>query len=751
MSKIFTRLIVFSLPLCVAWSACVFEDADVECLTNERYFQQRVWNSFMSTECFACHNAQGVANETDLVLASSNEPGFLQRNFELVREVSLLERDGTSIILLKPSAQVSHGGGEVFTEGSEKYRALETMIERFDNPVDCPDVSGGFFDDAEMLDNESTLRKATLAISGRLPNAAELDQVRAGDRQDFEAVMSGVLDEDGFYQRLGEIYNDAFLTDRYVGGNRAVDLLDEDDFPQAYWHENLDENLFSERFRDLADDNTNNSVARAPLELIKDVVRYERPFTEILTADYMMVNAYSAQVYGIEGIEFTDPSDPSEFRIGRIPGVPHAGVLSDPMFLNRFPTTDTNRNRHRSRMTFEFFLATDILSIADRPLGEENILGTNPTLFDPNCNVCHTNVDPVAGAFQNWDDRGRFRPPESGWFGDMLQPGYKDETIPPEQWLNSLQWLSQRISEDPLFSLAAVQKAYEGILGQTPLKAPADPNAPDASVKQRAFDAQSATFQEIAKRFREGGMNYKAMVVDLILSPYFRADNASEVKDEYSELGTARFLTPELLNRKISATLGSGWTRGFDGRSYLLSSSEFLIFYGGIDSDNVTNRITEPNGLMSAISTRMTNEMSCQSVPQDFFRPQADRLLFPHVEPTFAPEDSNGFEVTASTDAIRKNIQHLHQRLLGERLPNGSEELEATFALFIDTWREGAALRANDEISQDLPWRCQVRDDPSTGVELDDEQRLRRDENYTIRAWMAVVTYLLSDYRFLHE
>jgi len=57
----------------------------------------------------------------------------------------------------------------------------------------------------------------------------------------------------------------------------------------------------------------------------------------------------------------------------------------------------------------------------------------------------------------------------------------------------------------------------------------------------------------------------------------------------------------------------------------------------------------------------------------------------------------------------------------------------------------------NDEISQDLPYRCQVREDPNTGIELENEERLRRDENYTIRAWMAVVTYLLSDYRFLHE
>ncbi len=41
--------------------------------------------------------------------------------------------------------------------------------------------------------------------------------------------------------------------------------------------------------------------------------------------------------------------------------------------------------------------------------------------------------------------------------------------------------------------------------------------------------------------------------------------------------------------------------------------------------------------------------------------------------------------------------------------------------------------------------------DPITGEDLPEERRVRRDEDYTMRAWMAVVTYLLSDYDFLYE
>ena len=31
------------------------------------------------------------------------------------------------------------------------------------------------------------------------------------------------------------------------------------------------------------------------------------------------------------------------------------------------------------------------------------------------------------------------------------------------------------------------------------------------------------------------------------------------------------------------------------------------------------------------------------------------------------------------------------------------------------------------------------------------EEQITSDESYVIRAWMAVVTYLLSDYKFLFE
>lgn len=744
-------LVTLALPI-----ACVTETPEVkppaQCVPTERYFADDVWGAFMSSSCFACHNAQGAARGTDLVLQSSNQPGFLEANLATVQNVAALERDGVSILLLKPSMQVDHGGGLVIEKDGAEYKALQELISRFKSPVQCENTEAEFnFDGVVMLDEQETLRKSALALVGRLPTAEEYERVAGGDVADVEAVLDEMLQEEAFYGRVKEIYNDLFLTNRYLGGNRAVDLLDDDDYPNRRWHEALDETQYSPEYIEAARENTNNSVAQEPLELIAYIVKNDLPFSEIVTADYMMVNGYSAQVYGITDVEFDNPADPGEFRPGRIPGVPHAGVLSSPMFLNRFPTTATNRNRHRSRMAYQFFLATDVMKLAERPVDPASIVDHNPTMNNPQCTVCHENIDPVAGTFQNWDETGRYRPPESGWFSDMRTPGYKGATVPPERWSSSLSWLGEQLAQDPLFALSAVHTLYKGLTGQTPLTVPPDPAAADYQAKMTAYEAQDKIFKEIAQRFVDDNYNLKTLVKGILLSPYFRAEEAAVEQVELAELGTARFLTPELLHRKIEATTGYPWVRRYDQRPYLLRSDEFLIFYGGIDSDAVTQRITEPNGLMSAIGQRMANEMSCTAGPRDFTLDAADRKLFPLVEMTYEPEDANGFEVTGAVQAIKANIQHLHERLLGEKLTVDDPEVERTYNLFLETWREGKQLVAEDQVDDYLPYQCRAERDFWTDEELPEERRVNRDANYTVRAWMAVLSYLLSDYRFLHE
>jgi hypothetical protein len=713
-----------------------------ECIPTETYFADEVWNTFMGTDCLGCHNAQGIARQSDLVLQSASQPGYLRANLASVQNVAEYERDGLSVLLLKPTAAVEHGGARRFEEGSDEYQALEGLIERFNNPVDCEVEVGDAFEGVVYAPHDDTLRKAAITLVGRLPTDDEYAIVREDGLPGLEFVLDGMMMEEAFYDRMVELYNDHFLTDRYLGGNDALNLLDDDDFPNKYWDEALDEGTYNPEFIELAQRNTNNSVARAPLALVRHVVENDLPFSEIITADYMMVNAYSAKVYQVEDqVTFDDPSDPNEWQVARLDGVPHSGVLTSPMFLNRFPTTDTNRNRHRSRMVYKFFLATDILALADR-VNADSIAGLNPTMNDPVCTVCHDNLDPVAGAFQNWDDQGRYRPPEGGWFADMRPPGYKGEVMPASEWGGSLQWIGQRVADDPLFHTATVHTIYQGLTGQEPLRPTLDPDG---------AEAQEVIFTQIAERFAEKDMNVKEVVKGVILSPYFRAVDANVEKPELAEVGTARFLTPEILDRKIETVMGAPWSRGYDGRPYLLDTNEYRIYYGGHDSDGVISRITEPNGLMAAVARRMANDVACATVARDFTRYPENRLLFPYVERTYEPVDQNGFPIAGAEAAIKANIQYLHLRILGEKLDLEDTDIDRTYHLFLQTWQEGRDGVIADEINDYMDYSCRATVDPYTGEDLPEEQQVYRDENYITRAWMAVTAYMLSDYRFLHE
>ena len=59
-------------------------------------------------------------------------------------------------------------------------------------------------------------------------------------------------------------------------------------------------------------------------------------------------------------------------------------------------------------------------------------------------------------------------------------------------------------------------------------------------------------------------------------------------------------------------------------------------------------------------------------------------------------------------------------------------------------------LAEDSEYSINLPTPCRVTTDRITGEELGDAA-ITEDPEYTIRAWMAVVSYLLGDFTFLYE
>ena len=156
------------------------------------------------------------------------------------------------------------------------------------------------------------------------------------------------------------------------------------------------------------------------------------------------------------------------------------------------------------------------------------------------------------------------------------------------------------------------------------------------------------------------------------------------------------------------------------------------ILYGGINSQTVTERLTEPSGAMGAIQRIMANDVSCKHVTPDFALESSKRLLFPQIEKDVVPGSS-----PANDLKIRKAIVHLHSHLLDRQEAINHPEVERTFKLFSAVVTEAKKRKGIDKRESYFCGRI-------------DGKRVE-DPHYTLRGWRAVVTYLLRQPDFLYE
>ena len=434
----------------------------------EDIFRQYISSPVVQTKCVTCHVAGGLSGHTRLVLVPDSEADHEARNLRAFESLlKAVESDGGAGYVLNKIQGVGHGGGVQVAAGSEDFVNMQRFLG----------VLGGggssfaeltaetLFDTVLLAPAWKTLRRAALIFAGRIPTPSEDAAVQAGDESVLRATIRGFMQGPEFHEFLIRASNDRLLTERMgwtIDPNEPylVDFTNEAfDRKKAAWASGNRREFFNWM------DRVQFGFRRAPLELIAHVAMNDRPYTEILTADYIMANPWAAEAYG-SSTRFTDPEDVYEFRPSRIAGYyrkgegfhveydpivqanrvfnrgsmatryPHAGILNTTSFLYRYPSTATNRNRARSRWTYYHFLGLDVEKSASRTTDPVALADTNnPTLHNPNCTVCHSVLDPLAGAFQNYGDEGFYK---DQWDGlDSLDDLYKKGTSQPvvaESW-----------------------------------------------------------------------------------------------------------------------------------------------------------------------------------------------------------------------------------------------------------------------------------------------------------------------------
>ncbi len=764
--------VLFSLLL-INSSATVLCDEAGKSLND--FFADEVWPKIGAKKCLKCHKPGGDAEESEFILrdpsrdSSDGRGESLKHNQAAFEKIAKLREDDEWLVLLKVIDEIDHEGGDVLEPGSTRLRVLERFVRSVNGEKMSSAVSVAgydpepFWDGISMLDERKLLRRLTLSLTGRLPNKAELKSIESGGLKALDPILDELMNEDAFYERLAEAFNDILLIRGYDGVAEGVFSYTHF-FKTKGWYKKHDPGGqdYSDPKKQAYHQLTQNyyeALRREPLELITHIVRNERPFTEIVTADYIMVSPYTSRGYGIyEQLQdkFKDSDDPFEFIPASLKALtndqngktvqesatgfyPHAGLLSSFQYLKRYPTTETNRNRLRVRMYFEHFLGIDLMALAPRVNDAAAITAKYevPTMEASDCVVCHKIMDPIAGLFQDYyvlDGKGIYGPRKEGWYEDMFDTGFENEDLPPQERWRSLQWLGERTAKDPRFAVAMVKHVFYILTGRKPLLPPEDVDDPLFAAKQRVYRIQRDEIEGIAKRFSEAGFNLKDVFKELAVSRFYRADGLSTVAEnphreaELADIGLVRMLSPEQLERKLAAVFGKKWGRLTDREAKL------KILYGGIDSKEVTERLADPSGAMGAIQRMMANDMACKNVAPDFSLPPEKRRLFPGIEPDVVPGEN-----VESDEQIAQAIVHLHELLLGRFDTIEDPEVKRTYDLFAGIVTEA---KSQEGLSKVESYSCQT---------LRDETPRDPDPHYTIRAWRAVVTYLLRQHEFLYE
>jgi len=654
-------------------------------------FESELEAAVVQAKCILCHVEGGLARNSALQFQRTNTASSLN-NFASLS--AYIKEKGAELLLSKVSGGSGHAGGAQLERGSQGFAALEEIAEEL-SEVDNQTFysfggSGGgvtarqasFLTEVILEPRQKTLRRATLLLQGRLPTARE-----------SEAVVSDATLRDALRNLMqGPEFRDFVVkatNDRLLINGSMFGPIDEGPANFLTLHNFAYENRETPLLN-----NSKNRLDRAAYrvagELVAYVVENGRPYTEILTADYTMVNPLLNEMLGGDAV-FSSDDDEQAFKPARIVGYyqdpslkrlesesnqqapfeaigdpvknyPHAGILTDLGFLNRYPTTATNRNRARARWVFYHFLDIDIEKSSQRPTDEAALKDqNNPTMNNPNCTVCHAILDPVAGAFQNWGSLnfyrrngydtldGFYKYPSSGgtlyregdlWYRDMRSPGLFDVKITERD--STLAELAKLIVEEDGFYTAAPKFWWSAIFGEPMIERPAVESDQGYDEKYAAYSAQQSAVDEFAATLRRG-LDGKEMLTEMLMSAWFSGEQSASTQfagaHSLSYLGGKQLLDPEQLSKKTRALTGVAWRTRLTPQNFVHWPSENIgVLLGGIDGSSVTERAVELTPLLATLTLTHAAETSCLATIREFELPINDRLLFKFVDESTSPE-----------------------------------------------------------------------------------------------------------------
>ncbi len=545
-----------------------------------------------------------------------------------------------------------------------------------------PLLTGCNGSDVEPLSPVEHLNRASLAVRGVRPSVNEVRAVQ-DDPDVLPDLVDGWLDTPAFGETVKDLHAQLFLLRADTNYQLPVKgLLEERGYSQADVH---------------------YSTVEAPLELVREVVMEDRPYTDVLTADYTVANEVVAAIYGLP----FDPSGPEWQHTDWTDGRPQSGLLSDSEMWRRHVSNAANFHRGRAAFVSSTFLCEDIsardvfvedVNVAD-PLEVADVVNRRTS-----CQACHSALDPLAAFFWGYKEqlqRGAIlsaysRGCEWDWSEGPPPSAPPRDAYRIEHWCYPLKfydvaeegaWADWNLSPPGYWGESAHDMLDLGdLLASDPRFHECTARNVAAYLTQGGRDELPFPWvQQLTGALVDSGFSFRELVREVVLSEEFATARAKGATDRY--VPGLQTIRPEQLSRTLEDLTGFVWEANQDhqdcafgpgsnvcwGSVDLLNNDLFGVrsMMGGIDGYTVTHPIHTPTPTQQLALRIVAQEAAGYVVPRDFAKSPADRRLLRSIEPSQTDED-----------AVRNQIAELYLRILGQDVSPRSEQVDLAYELW---------------------------------------------------------------------
>ncbi|MEZ4451542.1 MAG: hypothetical protein R3B09_18875 [Nannocystaceae bacterium] len=512
-----------------------------------------------------------------------------------------------------------------------------------------------------LLSPEDHLVRIALVLRGARPRPEELEAVRR-DPAAIEAIVDRYLDEPTFGEVVRDLWNEVLLL-RVEAPRYNLPAVG----PLAEYAES------PEALR---------TIAEEPLRLIEYVAVHDRPFSEVVTADYSLATEVGIAAWGATTLPAEAGARLPEGwqRVRWDSEQPMAGILSSGALWLRHPSNGANNHRGQAEVIAESFLCSGFLD-RDVPLfnnidlSDEEVVKSALTR-EPGCVSCHQTLDPLAshlfgfvrvapGAIRKAHDRD----------GECSKPGrpvcyplaeydpkragsYRKKTGRAPNFFGlpsrDLTTLGAQIADDPRFSMCVARRFYGYFMQVEP---EAIPDATAASLQDALLGAD---------------LRVKDLVKAIVLADDFRAIGGPGPIEALVGRKTTR---PEQLSRLVADITGFTWTLTPANKKFgvidLLATDRlgYRAIAGGVEGTQVNEPSYAYSPTRSLVLQALAAEAAAFAVKRDLAAPAGRRELL----------TIDG--AARGDDEVRAQIVALYQRVLAESIDPRGAEADAALAL----------------------------------------------------------------------